>query len=71
MVTKNISTQTLSKRESRTLVAIMNEQYGPGLAHDEFVNGMLGLFEDIPGFEAMSPEKAAPHLQTLWSLYHG
>lgn len=71
MVTKNTSPKALSKSECRTLVAILNEQYGPGLMYDEFLDGMLGLFEDIPGFEAMSPEEAAAHLQTLWSLYHG
>ena len=71
MVTKKISMHTLSSREQRTLVAIMNERYGAGLDYEQFSEGMLGVFEDIPGFETMSPEQANPLLLTLWNSYHG
>ena len=71
MVKKNITTHTLSEDERTTLLAIIDEQFGPGLTRGEFVEAMLDLFENIPGFEAMPPAKASHIVNQLWSIYHG
>ena len=71
MVTKNITTHPLSDDERTTLLAIIEEQFGPELSHDEFAEAMLDLFENIPGFETMAPAKASHIVNQLWSTYHG
>lgn len=71
MVKKNIATHTLSEDERTTLLAIIDEQFGPALSHDEFAEAMLDLFENIPGFETMPPAKAIHIVHQLWSTYHG
>ena len=71
MVKINITTHTLSEEERTTLLAIIDEQFGPALSHDEFAEAMLDLFENIPGFETMPPSKASHIVNQLWSTYHG
>jgi len=71
MVKKNITTHTLSESECATLLAIIDEQFGPGLIREEFAEAMLDLFENIPGFETMPPAKASHIVNQLWSTYHG
>jgi len=71
MVKKNITTYTLSEDERTTLLAIIDEQFGPSLTEGEFAEAMLDLFENIPGFETMPPAKASQIVNQLWSTYHG
>lgn len=71
MVKKHSSMHTLSEDERTALLAIIDEQFGPALSHDEFAEAMLDLFENIPGFETMPPVKASHIVNQLWSTYHG
>lgn len=71
MVKKNIATHTLSEDERTTLLAIIDEQFGPGLTRGEFAEAVLDLFENIPGFETLPPAKAIHIVNQLWSTYHG
>lgn len=71
MVKNEFTVHTLSEEECRTLLLIIEEQHGLALAEDEFVEVVLGLFENIPGFETMTLEVSQQHLNELWSLYMG
>lgn len=71
VVTKGIAIQTLSPEERQTLIAIIDAVHGAGLSCDEFADAVLGLFEDIPGFETMPSAKAIRIVRQLWSTYHG
>lgn len=62
---------TLSREERQTLVATIGELHGLGLTYAEFADAVLGLFEDISGFEAIPPATAKRIVHNLWSTYHG
>lgn len=62
---------TLTREERRTLIALVGEEHGSDLSQEAFADVMLGLFEDIPGFETMPPAKAKRIVHQLWSTYHG
>ena len=59
----------LSTEERQTLLAMLVEQYGSGLNCLQFAELMLGLFEDIPGFECIPPPQAARITHQLWRTY--
>lgn len=63
--------QTLSAEEKLRLVDIVIEEFGADLTFDDFSDAVLGLFEDIPGFETIAPAKALQYVNQLWSQYHG
>lgn len=63
--------QTLTAEEKKNLVGIVIEDFGLELTFDDFSDAVLGLFEDIPGFETISPSKAFRYVNQLWSQYHG
>lgn len=71
MVKKHSSMHTLLEEARNTLLAIIDEQFGPSLTEEEFAEAMLDLFENIPGFETMPPTKASHIVNQLWSTYHG
>lgn len=62
---------TLTVDQQATLLEMINEEFGSDLVFDEFSDVLLGMFEDIAGFEEISHE-ATNHLVNLyWSKYHG
>lgn len=71
MVKKQAAAHILSEDEQITLLAIIDEQFGPSLIQEEFAEAMLDLFENIPGFETISSAKASHIVNQLWSTYHG
>ena len=62
---------TLTTEQQNTLVRIINEEFGSRLRFDDFADKMLGLFEDIPGFETIPQRKARRFVNQLWRLYRG
>lgn len=62
---------TLSREERQTLIAMIGELHGSGLTYAEFADAVLGLFDDISGFEAIPPATAKRIVHNLWSTYHG
>jgi len=69
MVKKHIAAHALSEDERRALISIIEEQHGLALPEDVFADVMLGLFEDIPGFETMPPATSRCLVNQLWSHY--
>ena len=49
---------TLTAEQQQELVSIINAEFGSRLEFDGFADAMLGVFEDIPGFETISQARA-------------
>lgn len=61
---------SLTTEQKQQLVEIINEEFGSGMEFDDFTDALLGLLEDVSGFEA-APQSAIRKLtQQLWSQYH-
>ena len=60
---------TLRTEQQDTLLEIINEEFGSQLKSDEFADALLGLFEDIPGFETISQSRANRYINQLWRKY--
>jgi hypothetical protein len=60
---------TLPTEQQNTLLEIINEEFGSQLKPDEFADALLGLFEDIPGFETISQRRANRYINQLWRKY--
>lgn len=69
MVKEHIASHSLSDDECQTLIDIAVEQHGSDIGSGAFADVMLGLFEDIPGFETMPPATSGRLLNHLWSLH--
>jgi len=63
--------RTLTANQQLSLLEMVNEQFGSHLESAEFAEVVLGLFEDIPGFETLSQRKANRFVQQLWRKYRG
>ncbi|MBM5810981.1 MAG: hypothetical protein FJ191_03290 [Gammaproteobacteria bacterium] len=62
---------TLTVEQQNTLVQIINEEFGSHLGFHDFADKMLGMFEDIPGFETIPQHKAKRIVNQLWRQYRG
>ena len=59
----------LENDQLNTLVEIIREQSGDPLSRADFNDGMLRLFENIPGFETLPHKIAQRYLKILWQSY--
>jgi hypothetical protein len=62
--------KSLTTEQKQEMVEIIKEEYGNALDFDEFTNALLGLLEDVPGFETAKESTINNLTQTLWSQYH-
>jgi len=62
--------KSLTTEQKQNLVEIINDEYGNTLDFDDFTNALLGLLEDVPGFETSKESTINNLTQTLWSQYH-
>ena len=60
----------LTTDQKQDLVEIIKDEYGNALDFDDFTNALLGLLEDVPGFETAKESTISNLTQTLWSQYH-
>lgn len=61
---------TLTTEQEQQLVEIITEDFGPGLSQAEFTEALLGLLEDVPGFETAKRSTISKLTTQLWSEYH-
>lgn len=61
--------QHLSLCESHRLIEWICYARGEHIERSEFAESVLNALEDVPGFEAMLPEKGEQIVQQLWSLH--
>ena len=60
----------LRNDQKQELVEIIKDEYGNVLDFDAFTNALLGLLEDVPGFETAKESTINKLSQQLWSQYH-
>lgn len=61
----------LSDDEKSRLIELVVDDFGDGLAFDDFAAVVHGLFENIPGLETMGADQANELINFIWSEYHG
>lgn len=61
--------QILSLEQKNTLFHAIAEDSGLGLDYYGFFEILLGVFEDIPGFETEQPVVSL--LTEIWQIYEG
>ena len=62
--------QLLTAEQKQELVQIINEEFGVGMALEDFTEALLSLLEDVAGFETASQRTLNQLTQQLWSQYH-
>jgi hypothetical protein len=62
--------KSLTTEQKQRLVDIIIEEFGTGMTLEEFTDALLGLLEDVPGFETTKQSTINKLTQTLWSQYH-
>jgi hypothetical protein len=61
---------SLSTEQKQQLVEIINEGCGTEMSNAEFTDVLLGLLEDVPGFETTKQSTINKLVNQLWSKYH-
>lgn len=62
--------QSLTTEQKQELINIIAEDFGNELDIDEFTDALLGLLEDVAGFETAKQRTISQLTQQLWRLYH-
>ena len=62
--------KSLTTEQKQELVDIINDEYGNALDFDDFTNALLGLLEDVPGFETAHESTINKLTNQLWRKYH-
>lgn len=62
---------SLTADQEQQLVEILVEESGEGMDFDNFTDALLGLLEDIAGFETASQTVIDQLVQQIWRKYHG
>lgn len=62
--------KSLTSEQKQQLVEIINDEFGSGMSLEEFTDVLLGLLEDISGFETAQQSTINKLTQQLWSQYH-
>ena len=70
VVNKGAQMKSLTAEQKQQLVEIINDEFGSGMLFEEFTDALLGLLEDVPGFETAQQRTINKLTQQLWSQYH-
>lgn len=62
---------TLTAEQKQQLVEILIEEFGEGLELDNFTDALLGILDDIAGFETAPQSVIDRVTQQIWRKYHG
>lgn len=60
---------TLTEAQCEILLTFVLEEAGYGLSRGQFAEQLLNVFEDISGFETITPSEAKPIVNHLWEVY--
>lgn len=61
---------SLTTEQKQHLVEIISEEFGTEMNNAEFTDVLLGLLEDVPGFETAKQSTINKLVNQLWSKYH-
>lgn len=70
MVDNEAYMKSLTTEQMQRLVEISIEECGDDMDQDEFTDVLLGLLEDIAGFETASQRSVNNLTQRLWRKYN-
>lgn len=59
----------LTEEQCKVLITYVLEETGYGLTRGQFGEQLLNMFEDISGFETITPTEAEPIINHLWEVY--
>lgn len=59
----------LTEEQCEILITFVLEETGYGLTRGQFGEQFLNMFEDISGFETITPAEAEPIINHLWEVY--
>jgi len=59
----------LTDDQIERIAAGLIEQHGPSLSRTQFNDAALGVFENVPGLEAISEREVSRLLATVWRVY--
>lgn len=62
--------KSLTNEQKQQLVEIISEEFGSGIKLEEFTDALLGLLEDMPGYETAKQSTINKLANQLWSNYH-
>ena len=62
--------KSLTSAQKLQLVNIITEEFGNELDVEEFTDALLGLLEDVAGFETAKETSIINLTNELWSQYH-
>jgi len=59
----------LTEEQCEILITFVLDETGYGLTRRQFEEQLLSIFEDISGFETITPTEAEPIVNHLWEVY--
>lgn len=62
--------KSLTTEQKQQLVEIISEEFGTEMNNAEFTDALLGLLEDMPGYETAKQSTINKLANQLWSKYH-
>ena len=62
---------TLTADQKQQLAEILVEEFGEGMEFEDFTEALLGLLDDIAGFETAPQPVINKLTQQIWRKYHG
>lgn len=62
--------KSLTTAQKQELVEIITEEFDNELEIEDFTDALLGLLEDVAGFETAKEAAIIKLTQQLWRLYH-
>jgi hypothetical protein len=61
---------SLSTEQKQQLVEILDEEFGSEMKLEDFTDALLGLLEDMPGFETAKDSTVEKLTRQLWRKYY-
>lgn len=61
---------TLTADQKQQLVEILDEDFGEGMEFEDFTDALLGLLDDIAGFETAPQTVIDKLIEQIWRKYH-
>ena len=62
--------KSLTTEQKQQLVEIISEEFDTEMNNAEFTDALLGLLEDMPGYETAKQNTINKLANQLWSNYH-
>ena len=61
----------LTSEQKDELISIIDGEFGTDLQFADFADAMLGVLEDVAGFETVTKSDSFRYVMQLWRKYRG